>query len=301
MIKSELGLGTWQFGPSYGFWSDQDRQASRAVLRLALRSGIRHFDTAPSYGNGLSEQLLASVMQSREQVLLASKFMPKTPDLVRSDVRKSLDRLKTDHLDILYLHWPNSTLAMKPIMRAACNLIKEGLVRQVGACNMPLSYLSEMEDLPITILQIPCSLLWTRSIQQYRRYAHDHGMQLVGYSPLGLGLLGDNHPTAPSDSRKDFYVYRPEAHPHYLDLLALMKELSQQKSCTSAQLALLWARSQGFSTILAGARNEQQLLQLLHTSKLELDEQESVLLEEKAHKLTSCAPSDWDNYFGHRW
>lgn len=301
MNKSELGLGTWQFGPSHGFWIDQDQRSSRAVLKLALKAGIRHFDTAPSYGNGLSEQLLSSVIQTRDQVQLASKFMPKKPELVRIDVQKSLGRLKTDYLDILYLHWPSSRLALKPVMSAACSLIKEGLVRQVGACNIPISYLRELEDLPITVLQIPCSLLWDRSIAQYRQYAHDHGMALVGYSPLGLGLLGGNHPSPPEDRRKDLYVFRPEAYAHYRNLLDLLSRLAERKGCTSAQLALLWARSQGFSTIVAGSRNEEQLRQLIYTSHLELDEEEISLLDERAEALTSYAPSSWDNYFGHRW
>lgn len=301
MNKSELGLGTWQFGPSHGFWIDQDQKASRAVLKLALKSGIRHFDTAPSYGNGLSEQLLSSFLHPRETLQLASKFMPKTPELVRIDVQKSLDRLKTDYLDILYLHWPSSRLALKPIMRAACSLIEEGLVRAVGACNIPLSYLAEWEDLPITILQIPCSLLWIRSMDQYRSYARDHGLTLVGYSPLGLGLLGCSHPSPPQDGRKNLYVYQPEAYEQYCNLLDLLSRLADRKGCTSAQLALLWARSQGFSTIVAGSRNEEQLRQLLCTSHLELDEEEKSLLDERAETLTSCAPSSWDNYFGHRW
>lgn len=301
MNKSELGLGTWQFGPSYGFWIDQDQSASRAVLRLALKSGIIHFDTAPSYGNGLSEQLLSSVLQPRNTLHVASKFMPKTPNLVRTDVLKSLRRLKTEYLDILYLHWPSSALTMKPIMREACSLIKEGLVREVGACNIPLSYLAEWEDLPITVLQIPCSLLWVRSMDQYRRYAFDHGMRLVGYSPLGLGLLGGNHSGVPDDGRKNLYVFRPEAHVQFHSLLDALARLAERKGCTSAQLALLWARSQGFSTIVAGARNKEQLDGLLQTSSLELDEEEKSLLDERARTLTCCAPSSWDNYFGHRW
>lgn len=301
MNKSELGLGTWQFGPSYGFWTDQDQQASRSVLRFARKHGIRHFDTAPSYGNGLSEQLLASVIQTREDLVVCTKFMPKSPELVRKDLQKSLARLKTDYVDILYLHWPSSSLAMKPILSAACDLIQEGLVRKVGACNIPLSYLKEMEDLPITALQIPCSLLWVRSLAAFRQYAQDHQMDLVGYSPLGLGLLGGKYAKQPEDGRKDLYVFKSEAYKEYLSLLDLLGQLADRKGCTSAQLALVWARSQGFSTILAGARNLVQVSQLLATSTLELDEEEKSLLDEKAHDLTSCAPSSWDNYFGHRW
>lgn len=301
MSKSELGLGTWQFGPSYGFWTDQDQKASRSVLSLALRSGIRHFDTAPSYGNGLSEQLLSSVITARAEVHLSTKFMPKTAPLVRKDLIKSLGRLKTGYVDTLYLHWPSSSLPLKPILRSACDLIQEGLVGKVGVCNTPLSYLREFEDLPITSVQIPCSLLWVRSLDEYRRYAIDHAMEMVGYSPLGLGLLGGSHAMPPQDGRKELYVFQPEAYATFQSLLDLLNTLSDRKGCSNAQLALLWSLSQGFSTILAGARNTTQLEQLLETSTLALDEQEKSLLDEMAERLTSCAPSSWDNYFGHRW
>ena len=120
---------------------------------------------------------------------------------------------------------------------------------------------------------------------------------VVGYA-MGLGY--GSAIRALTDG-EDLYVYQPEAYEQYRNLLDLLSRLADRKGCTSAQLALLWARSQGFSTIVAGSRNEEQLKQLLCTSHLELDEEEKSLLDERAETLTSCAPSSWDNYFGHRW
>ncbi|HKM06760.1 MAG TPA: aldo/keto reductase, partial [Sphaerochaeta sp.] len=116
MNRLELGLGCWQFGPSFGFWNGQDQSDSVRVLHKALRDNIRHFDTAASYGNGRSEQLLGHQLKrfsktiGREELTIATKIMPKSPSLVRKDVIKSLSRLCTPYIDILYLHWPSRDL-----------------------------------------------------------------------------------------------------------------------------------------------------------------------------------------------
>lgn len=298
MNKSELGLGTWQVSPTHGFWTGQDLNESRNVLTYALRRGLRHFDTAPSYGNGVAEQLLGSIVKNRCELYLATKFMPKTPMLVEQDLHKSLARLKTYYVDCLYLHWPSSRIELRPILESVLNLVEQGLVRQIGLCNTPLALLQELEDLPIASVQLPCSLLWIRSLTEIRAWAQEKHIKVVGYSPLGLGLLAGSKP---QDGRKDLYVFKPEAYPTFQELLAYLGKLAEQKGCSQAQLALTWASGQGCSTILLGSRRVEQLEQLLDGNEPTLDETEYSMLDEYAHRLDCCAPRSWDNYFGYRW
>ena len=161
MIQSKLALGTWQFGPDHGFWTDQALEDSKATLRYALKHSIRHLDTASSYAKGRSEQIIGSIWKTylrREEIQIDTKFMPKSPHLVEKDVLISLKRLKSDYIDTLYLHWQNTNLDVIPILEAACDLIDKKLVRSLGICNASIALLDQIEGLPISTLQIPCSL-----------------------------------------------------------------------------------------------------------------------------------------------
>ncbi len=298
--NSDLALGSWQFGPSHGFWTGGSVQASRLTISAAYKAGIRHFDTAPAYGNGLAEQLLGSVL-SGKSVHIDTKFMPKHPSLVEQDVQKSLDRLKTTSINTLYLHWPSSTVDLRPIVQAATRLIERGMIHNLGLSNTPLSLVQTLQDLPITFLQVPCSLLWTRGLKEYKQYAKEQGISLVGYSPLGLGLLSGKYPERPNDRRGDLYVYQEKAYPVYRELLELLSFLANRKGMSMVQLALVWSQNQDFARILIGARSPEQLQPLLETNSFSLDEGEKKLLDEVAGRLQACAPPSWDNLFGHRW
>ncbi len=307
MIKSELGLGCWQFGPSFGFWDGQDQLESVRVLHKALRENIRHFDTAASYGNGGSEQLLGHQTKrfsrtiGREELTIATKIMPKRPDLVRKDVHKSLSRLCTSYLDILYLHWPSSTIELPPILQAMSDLKDEGLVRSLGLSNFPLSLLPSFSQYPISYIQSSCSLLWTKDLKSLVSYGKKQSIKMVGYSPLGLGLLNGNHLSSPSDSRKDLYVFTEKAYPIYKELYAILIQLGEKHHSSVAQIALRWAMSQGFDVLLLGARNKTQLEENLTARTTDLCEDECAILDGIATRLAATIPWEQDNLFGHRW
>lgn len=307
MIKSEIALGCWQFGGSFGFWENQERSDSLQVLHAALRSNIRHFDTAATYANGKSEQILGQQIKrfshtiGREELTITSKIMPKGPALVRKDVQKSLDRLCLSYLDILYLHWPSSSVALKPILDAMAELKAGGLVKALGLSNFPLPLLASLSDYPISYVQMPCSLLWTKGLDAMRTYCTSKEIGLVGYSPLGLGLLNGSHLHAPDDGRANIYVFKDASYPAYCDLYAILHKCSEAHHLTVAQTALAWARGQGFGTLLIGARNKGQLLENLSASDVDLSEGELAELDEGARLLAMTAPPGQDNLFGHRW
>lgn len=307
MKTSELGLGCWQFGGSFGFWENQARCDSLSVLHWALRNGIRHFDTASSYGNGQSEQITGQQVKrfsasiERKELILSTKIMPKSPSLVEKDLKKSLARLCTDYLDILYLHWPSSAIDMHRILDAMEALRQKGLIRNLGVCNFPLHLLSSLENHPIDYLQIPCSLLWMREAEEQKQFCEQQSIKLVGYSPLGVGLLNGQHLQAPQDLRKNFYVYNKMSYPLFLELHATLERMSKEKQVSIATIALAWAMHQGFDCLLIGARNKTQLQEDVSSSSLLLSEEELSELSFCAKKLSASAPADQDNLFGHRW
>ncbi len=307
MSRPELALGCWQFGPSFGFWDGQDQLDSVRVLHKSLRNNIRHFDTAASYGNGRSEQLLGHQLKRfsntivREDLTIATKIMPKSPTLVRKDVHKSLSRLCTSYLDILYLHWPSRAIDLHPILDVMTILRGEGLVRSLGLSNFPLSLLSSFKNYPISYLQSPCSLIWTKGMHASISYCNEQNIKLVGYSPLGMGLLNGKHLKAPADSRGDLYVFSEGSYPTFRALYAILEELSRKYQRPMAQIALAWAMSQDFAVLLLGARNKIQLEENLAAGSIELTEDDKIALEEAAALLALTIPAEQDNLFGHRW
>lgn len=307
MKNLELALGCWQFGPSFGFWDGQSRSDSLRVLHAALREGIRHFDTAASYGNGSSEQIVGHQVRrfantiGREELTIATKIMPKSPSLVRKDVQKSLARLCTPYLDILYLHWPSSSLDLKAILAAMTVLKEEGLVRSLGLSNFPLSILPSFAEFPISYVQSPCSLLWAGDLLALRSYCKDKAIKVVGYSPLGLGLLNGKHLSSPDDKRSDLYVFSETSYPTYKALYGILAELSHEQQRPMAQIALKWAMDQGCDLLLLGARNKAQLEENLAARSVDLAEDERTALDRAATLLAATIPREQDNLFGHRW
>lgn len=307
MTRSNVGLGCWQFGPSFGFWEDQRRTDSLRVLNAALREGIRHFDTAASYGNGSSEQILGQQLKrfsntiGREELSIATKIMPKGHCLVRKDVLKSISRLCTPYLDILYLHWPSSELDLFPILDAMTELRDEGVVRSLGLSNFPLALLPQFEHYPITYLQSPCSLLWTQNKPELIAYCKQRSIKMVGYSPLGLGLLNGSHLNAPGDSRGNLYPFSETSYPTYKGLYAILTAISEEHQSTMAQVALAWAMGQGFDLLLLGARDKAQLEENLAAGSIRLSEDERSALDRAASLLGATIPAGQDNLFGHRW
>lgn len=307
MKSSELGLGCWQFGPSFGFWEDQDQGESVRLLHWALRASIRHFDTASSYGNGTSEQLLGHQIRrfsstiNRSDITIATKIMPKTPALVGKDLQKSLARLCTSYIDILYLHWPSKKADLLGILDTMAELTTTGVIRSLGLSNFPLSLLPSFKDYPISYVQTPCSLLWTKDKDELLSYCTQQSIALVGYSPLGLGLLSGKYPTAPSDSRKNLFVFSKRSFPAYQDLYAILEKIAENHQRPMAQIALAWALKQGFDVLLLGARTKAQLQENVASLSCELTKNEHDMLQEASLLLAATLDDDQDNLFGHRW
>jgi len=291
---TRLALGTWAFGGNFGFWADQKRKDSLKTIHQAVRSGVLEFDTASAYANGQSEQLLGQ--QLKRFPLERSSLFISTKTMSLQDVKKALHRLCMTYVDLLYLHWPNSKKDCHPILDGMRKV--EG-IRNIGICNVNQAYLQTLEDIPLSYIQIPCTLLWTRGLKELKEYCKGKGIKLSGYSPVGMGILSGRHNTPPKDSRSTLYCYK--APKELQALLAYLQELSLTKKCSQSQIAIAWALAQGFDQLVIGARTKEQLLQDLQSDKIILHESELMQLDMLSETLQKTAPSEQDNLFGHRW
>src|SRR3954454_8151010 len=140
LTVSRVGLGCNNFGGRI----ELDR--TRAVVDAALEAGITFFDTAHSYGKGLSEAFLGEVLEGRrEQVVIATKFgarsddagdLPKgSPEYLRKSLGESLERLRTVYVDLLYLHFPDPSTPIAETLGAMAELVAAGSVRALGCSN----------------------------------------------------------------------------------------------------------------------------------------------------------------------
>jgi len=185
--RYQLGLGTWE---------NDDPDACARSVETALELGYRHIDTAQAYGNeDAVGRGIANSSVPREEVFLATKV--NTGNLGYHDVHEttgeSLDKLRTDYLDLLYVHWPVDAYDAEATLAAFQDLYDDGTVERVGVSNFEVRHLDEARELldaPIYAHQIELHPYLQQD--ELRSYAADHDHHVVAYSPLARGEVLDD-------------------------------------------------------------------------------------------------------------
>ena len=300
---SKIILGTWQTVPSDGFWTDQNPSQSEKLLTFSIHQGFNCFDTAQGYGKGRAEQLLGKVLARYPNKVFEvdSKLMPSSKEPLKL-VTQSLSRLRISALNRLYLHWPKTGFDVNSFL-CKMNALKEvGLVKKVGICNTPLEYLKTL-DVKLDCLQIPVSLLWTRDLQETLEYCRLKAIEVVAYSPLGMGLLSGKYttPSALKDARASLFCFKEPCYKPFLNLLGLLKEIASKKGLTPATIALAWVAASGVDCILLGVRTEEQLLSNIKALDVTLETSELEALNKTASLLDLESRKICENIFSYNW
>ena len=276
---SEVGLGCNNFGGRL------DEAGTRAVVHVALDAGINFFDTADSYGDkGGSETLLGKILgERRKDVILATKFGSPMREGARRDasrryvmqaVEASLARLRTDWIDVYWLHWPDPLTPMEETLRALDDLIHAGKVRYIGACNLAAWQMAEAEWIARECnlnrfigAQNEFSLVEREPEQELLPALRAYGLGLIPYFPLASGLLtGKYHrgKDAPSDSRFAHWQalgerYLTEANWNRVEKL---RGWCAQQGHSLLELAFAWLLShERVASVIAGATKPEQIAQ----------------------------------------
>jgi len=185
--RHRLGLGTWK---------NTDPEECRDTVRDALELGYRHVDTAQGYDNeAYVGDGIAAANVDREDVFLATKVS--TGNLAYEDAvestEESLDKLGTDYVDLLYVHWPINTYDAEDTLSAFQELYDRGAIERVGVSNFEVRHLEEAADTldaPIFANQVECHPYLQQ--EELRAYAREHDHWLVAYSPLARGSIFDD-------------------------------------------------------------------------------------------------------------
>ena len=253
---SAIGLGCMGMSQGYG---PTDEGECIATLHRALEVGVTFWDTAQSYGAGDNERLLAKVLQEgRDKVTLATKFgivregngvrLDARPERVRSDCEASLERLGTDHIDILYFHRVDPGVPVEESVGAMAELVAAGEVRHLGISECTAEQLVRAASVhPLTALQIEWSLWWREPEDDLIPAARRLGIGIVAFSPLGRGFLAGRLDPANLD-QNDFR--RRDSRFQGAHLAAntaaaeRIRQIAEERGITAAQLALAWLESQ---------------------------------------------------------
>jgi aryl-alcohol dehydrogenase-like predicted oxidoreductase len=303
---SVLTMGTMTFGGTGGFASvgSTDLDGARRQLDRCLEAGINLVDTADVYSGGLSEEIVGQALEGRrDDVLLATKARmpmgdgPNDAGLSRhhlvSGCEASLRRLRTDHIDLYQVHEWDGQTPLEETLRALDDLVHAGKVRYVGCSNyagwqlMKALGIAERQGLTRFVSQQIHYTLQAREAEyELLPIALDQGLGVLVWSPLAGGLLSGKYrrgEPAPAGSRLLSGWDEPPVRDQELlyDIVEVVVEVAKDRGASPAQVALAWLLERpAVTSLIIGARTEEQLADNLGAADLSLTPEELARLEE---------------------
>jgi hypothetical protein len=256
---SAIGLGCMSLSHAYG--TPPDPEVAAVLLRKALDIGYTHIDTAALYGFGANETLVGrAIGDRRREFTLASKAgmfrnaqgqreIDGRPEVIRKTCEDSLSRLRTDAIDLYYLHRWDKRLPIEESVGALADLVNEGKVRTIGLSEVSAATIRKAHRVhPITAVQTEYSL-WTRNAEvAVLDTCRDLGIAFVAFSPMARGFLTgelrDVSTLPPKDIRLAMPRFQGENFAKNLALLDALAPIARDNGCTMAQLALAWLLAQ---------------------------------------------------------
>ncbi|KAF2644123.1 putative aldo-keto reductase [Massarina eburnea CBS 473.64] len=258
-----LGLGLMGLSSFYGTPpSDEERLQ---FLGRAYELGCTHWDSAALYGD--SEELLGKWFErtgKRDKIFLATKFgnhvtpeggreIRNDPEYIRQSVLKSLERLKTDHIDLLYCHRFSGKTPVEDIVTTMKEFINSGQVRYLGLSECGVDTLQRANKIhQISAYQIeysPFSMDIESPQVGLLKCCRDLGIATIAYSPLGRGMLTGQYKSVDDfdegDFRRSIPRFSRENFDKNIQLVNVLKSIADGKGCTPGQLTLAWMMHQG--------------------------------------------------------
>jgi aryl-alcohol dehydrogenase-like predicted oxidoreductase len=273
---SRVGLGCNNFGRRL------DLERTRAVVEAALAEGITFFDTADIYGDGDSERFLGEILAGqRERVVLATKFgfggggpsPAGSREFIRQSLDASLERLRTDYIDLYYYHRPDGVTPMRDTVAAMRELVDEGRVRAIGISNVTVVQLDEAaEAAPVAAAQNEYSLL-ERSVEaDVLPRCRELGIGFVPYFPLASGLLTGKYRRGEPPPPGSRLEGRPERlTDEIFDRVEALGEFAHTRGHTLLELAIAGLASDpAVASVIAGATTPEQMRENAAAAEWEL-------------------------------
>ncbi len=317
---SPLALGTMTFGSDWGWGAPKDD--ARRIFDAYVDRGGNFIDTANVYTNGTAEEFVGEFAEGRRDgLVLATKYTmtirPGDPNaggnhrksMVRS-VETSLRRLRTDYIDLLYLHAWDGMTPVEEVLRAMDDLIRAGKVLYVGISDMPAWQVARMQAIadlrgwsPLVALQIEYSLVERTVERELIPMARAMGLGVLPWSPLASGVLTGKYTRADLDhgggaataegTRKSVAAANGALTERALDIAGVLADVAAKLGVTPAQAALAWTmRERAVTAPIIGARTLAQLEENLGALDVSFADDQLAALDE-ASRIEPGFPHDF--------
>ncbi len=284
---SSVCMGCWNISGDWT-WGAQNENDSIEAIKASIDNGVNFFDTAQTYGNGYSESLLGRVLAPvRNEVVIATKTCELEPERLIKACEESLRRLKTDYVDIFYLHWPDSKVPIENSAGAMEKLRAQGKIKISAVSNFGQADIrSALEHIPVMIDQFAYNLLFRAAEYNILPACMENNVAAAAYSPLAEGLLTGKFASAGGvpEGRartRHFSGERPGARHgedgfeiQTFDAIGKIKKIAAGLSVPTAVLSLAWVlQKPGVGFAVAGARNAEQARMNASAGAVSLDEE----------------------------
>jgi aryl-alcohol dehydrogenase-like predicted oxidoreductase len=291
-----LGIGAWAMGGggwAFG-WGPQDDKDSIAAIHAALDRGINWIDTAPIYGLGHSEEVVARAIKGRAKkpyIFTKCEFVwddkreitrSLKRESIRREVEDSLRRLGIDTIDLYQIHWPVPEEEIEEGWAAVAELKKEGKVRQIGVCNFNAPQMEIIQRIaPITSLQPPYSILSPEIEAASLPFCAANNVGVLVYSPMKSGLLSgsmtrERIAAMPDDDfRKRTIGFKEPLLTRNLALVEMLRDIGGRHGRTPGEVAIAWTlRRPEVTGAIVGLRSAAQVDGVIGAADFRLSEAE---------------------------
>jgi len=300
---SAIGLGC--MGMSQSYLPIPDRQEMIGLTRAAVERGVTFFDTAQVYGPFANEELVGEALEPvRDEVVIATKFgfdfeaqdrggLDSRPETIKRSVDASLQRLRTDRIDLLYQHRVDPSVPIEEVAGAVKELINAGKVKHFGLSEAGVRTIRRAHAVqPVTALQSEYSLWWREPETEILPTLEELGIGFVPFSPLGKGFLTGKIDETTSFDSGDFRAsvprFDPEAREANRAFVELLERIAEHKNATPAQIALAWILAQSPSFVpIPGTTKLHRLEENIAASEVELSEDDLQEIENGAARITA--------------
>jgi aryl-alcohol dehydrogenase-like predicted oxidoreductase len=309
---SAIGLGCATMTPFYG---EPDPVLAIETVRRAPELGVDLLDTSDAYGNGRNEELIGEAVEGRRHdYVIATKFgnlrrpdgtptADGRPEYVKAACERSLRRLRTDVIDLYYIHRVDPSVPIEDTVGAMSDLVSEGKVRFLGISEAgPQTIRRAHATHPMSAVQIEYSL-WTRDVEnEILPLCDELGIGFVAYSPLGrgflTGIISRREDLRPGDVRLNMPRFQEENLRRNLELVAELRQLAEAEACTPAQLALAWVLSRGRTIVpIPGTSHCRRLKENAAATNIRIDAETAEALE-RIFRPEAAAGARYPDLFG---
>ncbi|MDN3955822.1 aldo/keto reductase [Sporolactobacillus laevolacticus] len=291
-----LGLGTNKVG-GHNLFPNLSESDGLETVRAALESGIQLLDTAFMYGKGRSEELIGEVIAdfSRDQVIIADKaahdfssgemVLNNEPKFLKKSVDDALKRLKTDYIDIFYIHFPDEKTPKSEAVGALQELREAGKIRAIGISNFTLEQVKEAnQDGYVDVVENYYSLIHRNEEEKLIPYLKDAHISFVPYFPLESGLLTGKYTKdstfAENDRRSKNEKFTGKSFQNTMAAVDTLRPIARRHHVDVLQIVLAWyLANPDLTAVIPGARNADQIPGIVQSAEVKLSKDEYDLID----------------------